>query len=86
MKWTSFEDLVTNIGAAIRARRESMELSQEHVSHEAGLTVRHYAKLEKGGTNPTIETLFNVAAALDLDVLELIQLAARRRKAPVRKK
>jgi transcriptional regulator with XRE-family HTH domain len=63
-----------------------MELSQEHLAHEAGLTVRHYAKLEKGGTNPTLETLFNVAAALDLDILELMQLAARQRKGPARKK
>ena len=79
MKWTGYADILADLGAVARERREAQELTQEEASHRAGLSVRHYAKFEQGRTNATIETAFRVATVLELDFDELVSLAARRR-------
>jgi transcriptional regulator with XRE-family HTH domain len=78
--------LAADLGVVIRRRRGDLDLSQEHVAHEAGLSVRHFAKVEAGQTNATIETLLNVAAVLDLGFLELVQMAAGVKKPAGRKR
>jgi transcriptional regulator with XRE-family HTH domain len=62
----------------------ALDLSQEHVAHEAGLSVRHYAKIEKGSENATIASLFNIASVMDMNFFDLVRLASRRtsRKRP----
>jgi transcriptional regulator with XRE-family HTH domain len=86
VKWTSHPDLARDLGFVIRQRRDDLQRSQEDVAHEAGLSVRHYAKLESGQTNATIGTLFSVADVLGIDILQLIELAARLKKKPVARK
>lgn len=79
MKWQNHADLAADLGAAVRERRTALGLSQEHVAHEAGLSVRHYAKIEKGTENATIASLFNIATVLDLNFFDLVRLASKRR-------
>ena len=79
MRWASFKDLRSGLAAAIRKRRETLDYSQEHVAHEAGLSVRHYAKIESGAGNPTLQTLHDIALSLDIDVLTLLKVASRRK-------
>jgi transcriptional regulator with XRE-family HTH domain len=80
--WSSSKALAADLGAAIRRRRDYLDLSQEHVAHEAGLSVRHYAKVEAGQTNATLETLLNVALVLGIGFLEMVQLAAGPKRKP----
>ena len=85
MKWTSPDDLLVDLGAALRAKRLLLDLAQEDVAHDASLSVRHYSKIENGSSNATIGTLFRVARILGLDFQELLQLAAGSPKGRPRK-
>jgi len=63
------------IGTVIRAERARLGLSQEHVAHEARMSVRHYAKIEKGTENVTLKSLFEIARVLKLDLRQLVEKA-----------
>ena len=76
MTWTSWAHLAIDLGKAIRRERESLGFSQEHIAHDAGLSVRHYAKVERGKANATISTLLSIAGVLGLGFDELVRSAA----------
>lgn len=76
MKWSRFEDLAESLGVVIRAERERLNLSQEHVAHEAHLSARHFAKIEGGTQNVTIKSLVAIARVMKMDFLELTMRAA----------
>lgn len=75
----SYEAFRKGVGAAIRARREAAKLTLEELAHEAGLTVGHLFVIESGRTNPTLRTLFKVAAALEVRVGILMDEAERQK-------
>jgi len=51
------EDRAESIGNKFRKSREKLGLSQQLVADKAGLNVSHYAKVERGELNATLETL-----------------------------
>lgn len=53
------------------------KLTLEELAHQAGLTVGHLFVIESGRTNPTLQTLFKVAGALDVKVGTLMDDAER---------
>jgi DNA-binding XRE family transcriptional regulator len=58
-----------NLVGALKVRRESMGLSLTDVSERSGLTRQAVSKLENGhNVNPTLETLYRYAMALDAGV------------------
>jgi transcriptional regulator with XRE-family HTH domain len=59
-------------GGRIRARRQSLALSQEDVAHLAEMHVTNFGKIERGKANPSLETLVRIAVALDCDPAEFI--------------
>lgn len=61
------------LGAAVRCRRAEpdLELTQEALAEEAGITVTHLSRLEKGEINPTWGTMRRLAAALGLSLADL---------------
>lgn len=60
------------VAQVIRAQRESKGLSQEVVSGLAGLDRTHYSKIERGLRTPNLDTLFKIAAALDMPPHQLV--------------
>jgi transcriptional regulator with XRE-family HTH domain len=73
-----WDDYVRELGLNLQRRRLALALSQEDVAYAAGLTRSHYQQLEKGrsrpdlAANPSLLTLSAVAAALNLEVSELL--------------
>jgi transcriptional regulator with XRE-family HTH domain len=65
------------LGAAIRALRDKKDATQETVSQDAGITVAHLSKIERGLTNPTWGTVKVIARALDVSMVELAKVAER---------
>lgn len=66
------------IGKVIQDLRKSRGMSQEVLSGLAGLDRTHYSKIERGLRSPTIDTLFKIAHALDLqphDIMRSIEAA-----------
>ena len=69
--------LTRYLGAAIRARRESLgkKATQEEIAHRAKLVVRHLQRLEQGQTNPRLDTLLDLAKALKTNLQSLLDEA-----------
>lgn len=61
------------VGQVIRQYRRQRRMSQEVLSGLAGLDRTHYSKIERGLRSPTLETLFRIAAALDVPPHEIVQ-------------
>jgi transcriptional regulator with XRE-family HTH domain len=66
-------------GRVIRERREALGLSQEAAAHEAGVSARYYADVERGKRSVSVQVAWRIATALGTR-LQLILDAAERGK------
>jgi transcriptional regulator with XRE-family HTH domain len=62
--------LVGDNCARIRKREG---LTQEQLAEKSGLTQQYLSDLERGKRNPTIVTIYEIAMALGVSHLELVQ-------------
>lgn len=60
------------LGEVIRARRKSLELSQEALADAAGIDRSHMGKIERGERNVTFLNIVRIAAALQCKPSELL--------------
>lgn len=65
--------LKKKVGARIRDRRNTLDMSQENLAFRSDLTPTYLSQIETGKRNPTIEALFNIAAELQLELSELLE-------------
>lgn len=63
--------LLARASTAIRARRQELGLKQADVAAAAGVSLRQYVSIERGG-NCTILTLDRIATALDCPPASLL--------------
>lgn len=62
-----------NIGQKIRRIRQSLDLSQENVAEDLGMTKGAFSKIERGLTNIPIARLIEIAAVLKVDIGEFFE-------------
>jgi transcriptional regulator with XRE-family HTH domain len=75
------------LGAAVRARREELGLTQEAVALKGDLHTRWVSNVECGWRNPSYASLRRLATSLELTASQLIARAERvERKAPSQRK
>lgn len=68
----------TTLGERIRARRQRAGWKLKDLADKTGLSVPYLSDLERDqGANPTLETLRNIAIALDCDVADLLGAASQ---------
>lgn len=60
------------LGARVRAARTKTGLSQATLAKKAGLHEMYVSALERGLTNPTVETLISLARVLGVSVADLV--------------
>lgn len=73
-------DLAVKLGHRLQRLRVEVGLSQERVAQLAGISRNHYQLMERGlsdrkkntPSNPTLTTLIDIAAALDIPLDELL--------------
>lgn len=61
-----------SLASNIKAYRESRGFTQQQVAEYAGLARSHISSLEQGIGNPSLESLYSIAAALDIDIESLL--------------
>ncbi|MFI5233734.1 MAG: helix-turn-helix domain-containing protein [Gemmatimonadales bacterium] len=68
---------IGNPGRIVRESRQRANLTQRELAERAGMSQPAVAKLERGATNPTLDTLARCAAAAGFDLrLEIVPRAA----------
>ena len=68
------EDLQTAIGKRIKTLREERNIHQQDLTAKCNIEKSNLSRLEAGGTNPTIYTLFKIAECLDISISELTKI------------
>jgi transcriptional regulator with XRE-family HTH domain len=64
------------LGQEIRKIRQNRQMSQEELAFKAGLSAAHLGQIERAAKNPTIETVYAIASALDVSLSELFSFAS----------
>ncbi|MCW3015383.1 MAG: helix-turn-helix protein [Solirubrobacterales bacterium] len=64
--------LSTRIGVAVRTHRAARSLSVAELARASGLSKTILGRIEAGAGNPSVETLFRIARALDLPLGALL--------------
>lgn len=59
------------VGANIRDLRDAQHLSQRKFAQMVDMDHAHVSNIENGSTNPTLDTLSNIADGLDVDISAL---------------
>jgi len=75
-------ELMRAFGDVIQEKRKKLGLSQERLSLAAGLDRTFVWKVEQGKRNPSLESLFKIAAALEIEPDELVR-AVKERMSPI---
>jgi len=68
------EELQLTIGNRIKKLRESVNMPQQNLAAKCNMEKSNLSRLESGGTNPTIYTLYKIADCLDISISELVQM------------
>jgi XRE family transcriptional regulator, aerobic/anaerobic benzoate catabolism transcriptional regulator len=64
--------MTRQLGRRLKQQRRARRLSKYAVAKRAGISATYVAKLERGGSDPTIGVLRRLAKALDVPVLVLL--------------
>jgi transcriptional regulator with XRE-family HTH domain len=65
--------LAERLGAAMRSRRQRLEVSQEAFADQIGMHRTYYSALERGEINLTLKTLRRICTGLGIAVWELLK-------------
>ena len=66
-------DALRRLGAAVRARRKALGLSQEGLAERADLHMTYVGMIERGERNPTYTNVLRVARALGCTASSLVE-------------
>lgn len=77
-KQEHFEALTQAVAAGLRRERIRRGMSMNAVAERGGLSQQMVSYVERGLRNPTLDTLFRIAIALELDLADVIAAAQRR--------
>ena len=69
--------LAVIFGRNVRERRVSKGITLEALAHDVGLSYSYVGELERGRRNPTLKVIEQIARALDVDPLILLQAELR---------
>ncbi|WP_075005749.1 helix-turn-helix transcriptional regulator [Stigmatella aurantiaca] len=69
------KELASTIGAAARAARMRLELTQADVAERIDVATEVYGRLERGGMLPSVQTLLKLCHELNVSSDELLGLA-----------
>ncbi len=59
------------LGQRIRVLRTSAGLSQEDLAFKASISTNYLGQVERAVKNPTLETVYRIAQALDISLIQL---------------
>ena len=76
--WVDLETVKLALGNEIYVWRRLRDISQEKFAEKSTLTVNEIGRVERGQTNPELETLFLIATQMEMSLGELFTAAEKR--------
>jgi transcriptional regulator with XRE-family HTH domain len=74
---TASSAIRAQVGQRVRELRLAYRVTQEQLAERAGLSYKFIGEIERGKANPTIDTLYEIARALRIEVHELLLTPGR---------
>ena len=71
----AFDPAAVAIGQAIRRARHAFGVSQEELAHRAQIDRSHMGSIELGKQNPTLVVLVRIAYAMNIALVDLVDLS-----------
>ena len=68
------EGLSEKIGLKIRTLRKERNLSLQELADKIEIEYNNLIRIEKGRTNPTLGTLHKIAQALDVKIIDIVDV------------
>lgn len=68
------EDIIKKVGLKIREIRESKNLSIMELADKLDIEYNNMIRIEKGRTNPTLGTLYKICQALDIRLIDIVNV------------
>lgn len=65
-------ELASKIGQSIRQKRTQSNITQESLALQCGIDRSYMGRIERGEVNLTVEKLYEIATALEVDMKELL--------------
>ena len=65
-------ELSIEIGQLIRKKRKEKKITQEALALQCGIDRSYLGRIERGEVNLTVEKLYEIATALEVDMKELL--------------
>jgi transcriptional regulator with XRE-family HTH domain len=65
--------LKKRLGSKIREKRGNLRMSQEELAFEAEITPTYVSQIEGGKRNPSLDVLFRLCTALQMELSELFK-------------
>jgi transcriptional regulator with XRE-family HTH domain len=66
------DELLFKIGQSVRYLRLKKGISQEELAYKANLNMNSISTLERGVNNVKIKTLYQIADALSVEIMEIL--------------
>lgn len=70
----SNEELFKSVGLNIRRLREEKNISLQEFSDKIDIEYNNLIRIEKGRTNPTLGTLHKICQALDVQLVDVVNV------------
>jgi len=70
------KDIPKQIGVLVRAARERADLTQEQLAALTNIDKDSISLIERGGTFPSLRSMYDLASGLKVSVIDLIPLEA----------
>jgi transcriptional regulator with XRE-family HTH domain len=64
--------LKTSLARSVKLRRKELGLSQEELADLAEIDRTYASQIERGVANPSLEVLFRISRALDMELIKLL--------------
>jgi transcriptional regulator with XRE-family HTH domain len=72
--------VVADVARRLKAKRIRRKISMTKLAKESGLSQQMISYVERGMRSPTLDTLFRIAAVLDVDLWRIIKAASDKKE------
>jgi len=79
-------DQTDSVGTKLKELRKSKKITLNELAKKTGLSVAYLSNIERSQTSPTINNLFKISSALQVEIIEIMENIASTKTDPIMRK